>query len=92
MFYLLMYDVVENYIERRAPFREEHLHLAREYADKGLLVLGGALADPVDSAVLVFEAESIEPVQVFVARDPYVREGLIRAHRIRPWNVAIDAR
>jgi uncharacterized protein YciI len=92
MFYLLIYDVVENYVEHRAPFREEHLQLAREFADQRMLVLGGALADPVDQAVLVFEADSIEPVEAFIARDPYVRYGLVRAHRIRPWNVAIDSR
>jgi uncharacterized protein YciI len=92
MFYLLIYDVGEDYVERRAPFREEHLRLAREFADKRLLVLGGALADPVDQAVLVFEADSVEPVEAFVARDPYVRHGLVRSHRIRPWNVAVDSR
>ncbi|MFO0011362.1 MAG: YciI-like protein [Planctomycetota bacterium] len=92
MFYLLIYDVAENYIERRAPFREAHLLLAREYAEQGLLVLGGALADPVDAAVLVFETDTIDPIEAFVARDPYVQQGLIRSHRIRLWNVAIDSR
>lgn len=92
MFYLLIYDVVENYIERRSVFREEHLKLANEYAERGILILGGALADPVDQAVLVFEAESPAPIEAFIARDPYVQNGLIRAHRIRPWTVAIDAR
>ncbi len=92
MFFLLIYDVVEDYVERRAPFRDSHLQLAREYADKGLLVLGGALADPVDQAVLVFEADSMAPVEEFIDRDPYVSHGLIRSHRIRPWAVAIDAR
>lgn len=92
MFYLLIYEVVENYVERRAPLRDEHLRLAREFADKRMLVLGGALAEPVDQAVLVFEVDSIEPVEAFIARDPYVRHGLVRSHRIRPWNVAIDSR
>lgn len=92
MFYLLIYDVVENYVEQRVPFREEHLQLAREFADQRTLVLGGALTDPVDQAVLVFEADSIEPVEAFIVRDPYVRHGLVRSHRIRPWNVAIDSR
>jgi uncharacterized protein len=89
MFYLLIYDVVDDYVERRAPLREQHLELAREYAARGLLVLGGALADPVDQAVLMFEVDSIEPVQAFVDRDPYVQHGLVRAHRIRTWNVAV---
>jgi uncharacterized protein YciI len=92
MFYMLIYDVVDNYVERRSVLREEHLKLASEYAERGILILGGALADPVDQAVLVFEAESTAPIESFIARDPYVQNGLIRSHRIRPWTVAIDAR
>lgn len=92
MFYVLIYDVVEDYVERRALHREEHLRLAREFAERGILVLGGALADPVDQAVLIFQADAIDPIEEFVQRDPYVQQGLVHAHRIRPWNVAIDAR
>lgn len=92
MFYLLIYDVVENYVERRTPFRDEHLKLAMEYAEHGFLVLGGALADPVDQAILVFKAESPSPVEAFVARDPYFQQGLVSSYRIRPWTVVIDCR
>lgn len=92
MFYLLTYDVVENYVERRAAFRDEHLKLATEYAERGILILGGALADPVDQAVLVFQADSPAPIEDFVERDPYVKQGLIRSYRIRPWTVVIDSR
>jgi uncharacterized protein YciI len=89
MFYLLIYDVVDDYVERRAPLRQQHLELARGYAAQGMLVLGGALSDPVDQAVLVFETDSMEPVQAFVDRDPYVQQGLVRSHRIRTWNVVV---
>jgi uncharacterized protein YciI len=92
MFYLLIYDVVENYVERRAAFREEHLKLAKEYAEQGALILGGALSDPVDQAVLVFNADSHAVVEDFVARDPYFQQGLIRSYRIRTWTVVIDNR
>lgn len=90
-YFLLVYDVVDRYVERRVPFREEHLALAQEYADRGQLMLGGALADPVDQAVLVFRAENEEVVKEFVERDPYVQNGLIVRHRIRPWSVVIGA-
>lgn len=92
MFYLLIYDVVDDYLERRVPFREEHLRLARQYAQQGWLLLGGALADPVDQAMLVFEVDSISLIEDFVAKDPYVRHGLVSSHRIRRWIVAIDYR
>jgi uncharacterized protein YciI len=91
MHYLLIYDVVEDYVSRRVPYREEHLRLAREYAEAKKLLLGGALADPVDQAVLVFEVDSEREIESFIARDPYVQNGLIRTHRIRPWTVVIRA-
>jgi uncharacterized protein YciI len=91
MFYLLIYDVVEDYVSRRAPFRTEHLALANQYTHRNQLVLGGALADPVDQAVLLFRVESTEPIEAFVKADPYVANGLVRAWRIRPWSVAAGA-
>ena len=91
MHYLLLYDYVENAVERRAPFREEHLTLAREALARGELLLGGALADPVDGAVLVFRADSPSAVEAFVAKDPYVASGLVTRWRIRPWTVVVGA-
>jgi uncharacterized protein YciI len=46
MHYLLMYDVVPDYAERRAPLRAAHLAHAWAAVDRGELVLGGALAAP----------------------------------------------
>lgn len=89
MYYLLFYDYVENAVERRAPYRDAHLKLAREWVGSGKLVLGGAFADPVDGAVLVFKAEDRATVEEFVLKDPYVAGGLVTAWRIRPWTVAV---
>ena len=81
-YYLLLYDVVDNYVERRAPFRSEHLALAQEFAERGELILGGALANPVDGAVLLFRGESPEVATRFVETDPYVRNGLVTRWRV----------
>ena len=89
MHYLLLYDVVPDYLARRATLREDHLALARAAAARGELLLGGALADPVDGAVLLFRAESREAVERFVAADPYVRHGLVTAWRIREWTTVV---
>ena len=89
MYYLLFYDYVENIIERRAPYREAHLELAREWRDRGEIVMGGAYADPVDGAVLLFQAKDRAAVEEFVKADPYVANGLITAWRIRPWTVVL---
>jgi uncharacterized protein len=89
--YLLLYDYVDDVVERRAPHREAHLALAREALARGELLLGGALAEPVDGAVLVFRAGSPAVVEAFVAKDPYVAAGLVTRWRIRPWTVVIGA-
>jgi uncharacterized protein YciI len=89
MYLLLMYEVVDDYIERRAPLRSEHLALANAAHERGDLALAGALADPADRAVLAFSTEDRAVVEAFVAADPYVREGLVTSWEIRPWNVVI---
>lgn len=89
MYSLLRYDYVPDILERRAPVRDAHLAQAREAHEQGVLLMAGALADPVDGAVFVFTTGDRSVVEDFVARDPYVREGLVTAWRIRPWNVVI---
>jgi uncharacterized protein YciI len=89
MHYLLFYDVVEGYTERRKPFRAAHLAYANEAVARGELVLGGALADPVDAAVLLFRAPSRQVVERFVERDPYVLNGLVKSWRVREWTTVI---
>jgi len=89
MHYILFYDVIDDYVEKRAQFRELHLKHARAAYDRGELVLGGALADPVDGAVLVFRGESAEVVEQFAKSDPYVLNGLVKQWRVRKWNTVI---
>ena len=89
MHYLLLYDLDAQYLERRGAYRAEHLKLAWDAVDRGDLVLGGALTDPVDTAVLVFSGESPAAAEAFAAADPYVREGLVTRWRVRPWTTVI---
>ena len=91
MHYLLFYDVVPDYVERRAAFRDEHLSLAWQAHGRGELVLGGALADPVDGAVLLFSCDSPALVEAFAAADPYVRNGLVTKWRVRAWKTVAGA-
>jgi uncharacterized protein len=85
MHYLLFYDVVPDYVDRRAPYRAEHLALGRAAVARGELVLGGALADPVDGAVLLFRGDSPAAAEAFARADPYVRHGLVTRWRVRAW-------
>jgi uncharacterized protein YciI len=92
-YYALFYDeLVDDFVNRRAPFREEHLRLARQSFDRGEIQLAGALADPADGALLIFRAESAAPAEQFATRDPYVQNGLVRKWRVRKWNVVVGNR
>lgn len=89
MYYLLTYRVVESYVERRAPFRPEHLDYSNAAHARGELVLGGALGDPPHTALLVFRSDSPFVAEEFARNDPYVRAGLIREWTVEPWTVVI---
>ena len=91
--YLLLYDVAPDYLERRVPLRDEHLRLIREAHARGEIAVAGAHDDPTDNAfdgaVLVFKTSDREVVQRFVDADPYVRNGVVTRSRIRRWNVVV---
>jgi uncharacterized protein YciI len=87
--YLLLYDVVPDYAGRRTPLRAAHLAHARAAHARGELVLGGALADPVDGAVLLFRGDSPAAAERFAREDPYVRNGLVTAWRVREWTTVV---
>ena len=87
---LLIYDLAPDYLAGRGQFREAHLALAWEAADEGALVLGGAIGDPVESALLLFTDEA--RAAAFAAADPYVREGLVTGWRTVPWTTVVGER
>jgi uncharacterized protein YciI len=87
--YLLLYDLVDDYLERRGEFRGDHLALAKAAYERGDLVLGGALADPADRAVLAWRTDDPAVVEDFVRSDPYVAHGLVTHWQVRPWTVVI---
>ncbi|MFC5458411.1 YciI-like protein [Massilia niabensis] len=89
MHFLLTYDLAPDYLERRAEFRNEHLKLAWEAQERGEMVLAGALDDPADRALLLFNCDSAETPQLFAAKDPYVTNGLVRAFHVRRWNTTV---
>jgi hypothetical protein len=90
-YYALLYHVVDDFVSRRSPYREEHLRLAREANRRGELLLAGALGDPADRALLVFRAPDGAVVEDFARKDPYVANGLVTRWEVRPWAVVIGS-
>ncbi|WP_322029977.1 YciI-like protein [Paraburkholderia sp. J76] len=89
MHYLLMYELADDYLDRRPEHRSEHLTLAWAAAERGELLLAGAVADPVDSALLLFQGDSPAAAEAFARADPYVRAGLVKRWRVRPWQTVV---
>jgi len=88
-YFALFYDVVENFAERRMPFRPPHLDLVRQAHDRGEIVMAGGLGDPPVGALLVFRTADGSIAENFARNDPYVREGLVTDWRVQPWNVVV---
>ena len=91
-YYMLIYSLQDNYLKDRGKYREEHLGLAKDAAERGDLVLGGAMDDPADEAILIFRSENEEIAKEFAENDPYVKNGLIKEWKVRKWNAVIGSK
>ncbi len=91
MYYLLLYDLVDDYLVRRAPLRDEHLALVRAAHERGEIPLAGAFGEPIEGALLVFRTPDAGVVERFVRSDPYVAHGLVTRWRVLPWHEVLTA-
>jgi uncharacterized protein len=89
MHYLLFYEAGDDYVEKRGKFRSEHLAKAWKASERGELILGGALANPVDGAVLLFKGESAGVAEEFARTDPYVTGGAVTRWFVREWTTVV---
>lgn len=71
-------------LERRTPFRQEHLAGLQRQKDEGVLLTLG----PTESSTHVFgiyEAENQSVVEALVKNDIYWRQGIWTAMEVYPW-------
>jgi uncharacterized protein len=87
--YVLLMEFSEDYEARRPQFRDDHLTKAWAAVERGELVLAGALTEPLDTGLILFKAETPEPVERFAAADPYINNGLVRSWHIREWATVV---
>ncbi len=91
MHFLLLYEFVPDYLERRQPLRATHLALAWAAHDRGDLVLAGAFADEPAGSALLFTGDTPEVAERFARVDPYVTAGLVLRWQVRPWTTTVGA-
>jgi uncharacterized protein YciI len=89
MYFILLYEVGDDFINRRTPFRPQHLKMLEEAQGRGELVMAGAFSEPVDGAALVFRGDDPAVASRFAQADPYVINGLVTNWRVRGWNVVV---
>ena len=87
--FLLFYHGVPDYLERRPQYRQQHLDYAWAAADRGELLAGGAYADPVDGAGLLFVGDDPSVAEQFARGDPYVVGGLVERWQVREWTTVV---
>jgi len=87
VYFLLTYDVVEQFVERRTPFRSDHLQRVKDAHARGEIFMAGAFGDPPEGALLVFQGETPAAAEAFAQADPYVTNGLVTKWQVRRWNV-----
>ncbi len=89
MYYILFYELADDYLEKRVPLRPAHLAMAEKAREAGQMVMAGALANPPDGALLVFKGDGPEVAEAFAKNDPYVQNGLIKKWYVREWTVVV---
>ena len=71
-------------LQRRTPYREEHLEGLRRQKEEGVLITLG----PTEASTHVFgiyEAENQAAVEALVQNDVYWRNGIWTAVEVHPW-------
>ncbi|MCH4822057.1 YciI family protein [Gramella lutea] len=91
-YYILNYKLADSYLNDRGKYRAEHLGMAKEAAEKGELILGGAMDEPADEAVLIFRSENDKIAKGFAESDPYVKNGLVKQWEVRKWNAVVGSK
>ncbi len=87
--FLLFYEPGFDYLRRRPEYREAHLAHAWAAHDRGELVVAGALADPIDGAVLMFTGDDKSVAERFARADPYVVKSLVARWHVREWTTVV---
>jgi len=84
MRFVLWGTYCDNALEKRTPYREEHLAGLQQQKDSGVLITLG----PTEGSTHVFgiyEAENQEQVETLLHNDVYWRNGIWTELKVYPW-------
>ena len=85
--FVLFGDYCENALQKRSPFREEHLSRLSSLKKEGILITLGPTK--CNKHVFgIFEADTIQLVRDLLEQDIYWKEGIWTALNVYPWTQA----
>lgn len=89
--WLLTYDYIPDVLEKRGPFREGHIGLAKEMVEEGTCISGGPTLLEEDGipngALFIFTSK--DAAESFIKGDPYIEGGIVTSHSISEWSVVV---
>jgi uncharacterized protein YciI len=85
--HVLIYRYVADMLERRGPYRDQHLQRIEALRAADRLIVAGAFGDPPTGAVIGFRGLTLEEVQAWADTDPYVTAGLVVERTVEPWKL-----
>jgi uncharacterized protein YciI len=88
-YFILFYKTIDDYKEKRAPYRSLHFEYIKDYIKRGEIIMGGALENPADEAIIIFHCSDRSVAESFAKSDPYVINGVISSWRVREWNEVV---
>ena len=87
-YFVLSYEVVDDFVNKRTPFRPAHLQEVRNAHERGDIVMAGALGEPSE-ALIIFRGKERSVAENFATNDPYVKSGIVKKWTVRPWTVVV---
>ena len=90
--FLLRYDYIPEVLEKRGPYREEHIALAKQCIEEGTCLSGGPTGEvgmevPTGALFIFTNADS---AMNYAETDPYVANGIVTRYSIEEWNVVVQ--
>jgi uncharacterized protein YciI len=83
--YVLFYESGDDVVSKAPAHFPAHRARIDEFHGRGELLMVGTFADPqTQGSMAIFRSR--EAAEDFVAGDPFVRNGVVRAWEIREWN------
>jgi uncharacterized protein YciI len=84
MKHVVFYELAEGAMALAQQHFPAHRKRIEEFHERGEMLLVGTFADAPVGAMAVFTTR--EAAEEFMAGDPFIRNGVVGAHRVREWD------